>query len=200
MLHSNVLDFDDEKVVKNDTNLKGPMEKEFEKHFSKKIHRNVVSPLRAEPLIKIINKDERFNNRFGVLNGFDDKFEGLEKVKVVKGSWKLFVLMISKTVEITLKHRNTPKNLKFIERICFFNHYGHDDVNQLLIGQQLNRCFYHQLRVLHNSSFLHLHHKPTNNLRVSWKVTPFPSLCSHCQFIQSLHQLCCEIKKSIFSL
>jgi hypothetical protein len=55
-LDADILDFDDEKVVENDTNLEAPVEEEFEKDLSQEVHGDIVPPLWREPFVKVVNK------------------------------------------------------------------------------------------------------------------------------------------------
>lgn len=93
------------------------MEKQLEKHFAQQVHRNVISPLRRKPLVKIINQDQGLDDGLCVFDVFENKFEGLEKIEVVESAWKRTGLVLGQAVEVALYHGNCAQDLGLAEGI-----------------------------------------------------------------------------------
>ncbi len=53
-----------------------------------------------------------------MFDGFDDQFEGLEKVQVVESPGQGSRLLLSQAVEVTLQHRYATQHLWLGEGVC----------------------------------------------------------------------------------
>ncbi len=57
MLNACVVEFDDEKVEEDDSDLKAPVEEEFEEDFPEQVHGDIVPPLWRQPVVKVVNQN-----------------------------------------------------------------------------------------------------------------------------------------------
>ena len=58
----------------------------------------------------------------------------------------------------------------------FLEDYGNENVGELLIGEQVHTGLDQRLRVRQDLHFLHLEHKGSHQLIVTWEILPFDEL------------------------
>ncbi len=57
MLNAGVVEFDDEKVEEDDSDLEAPVEEQFEEDFPEEVHGDVVPPLWGQPVVKVVDQN-----------------------------------------------------------------------------------------------------------------------------------------------